>query len=948
MIPDSGCARCLMAAAVLAAACLAGSAGADEAAKPAYWQDWHVLGPFPNEDNKGFAAVHPPEKQVDLEGSFTGLGGASIRWQHIGSPGATGDRPVDLRGALHAKAGACGYAYTTIHSERERRVNLLLGADGSVALWVNGKQVLSKEGPRAARTDEFAAEVTFQKGPNAVLLKSCQTGEPWTFCLRLAAPPAEQARRYTLENDAVRLVFDYLGRPVEIFNKEAGVACMVPAGQAEPAPAFIVDAYSRNQAVYLRDPLLKEGGGFCSADPRLLMATTSSGDLLRLTVEPWRTPEAAVTEAGGARTLTCKYRLAGGIEMTTAVTLPAKGGASEWQASAANVADVKPRQQLRVYRVLFPILGGLCVGDRPEENFLARTFVQGELIPNPSQYKFHRPGSPDARTNVLTYPGWASMPWMDLYRAGAPSAAGPAGAAGLYFASYDPTYQQVDIEAVPDAGRKTLAMGMRTLAFLEPGQKWQSQKFIVAAHSGDWHWAADRYREDSARWFKKRDVPEWVADSDGWFGTGSANYRYSDLPAMLEEARWLGLDYLQCWSEMIEKVGPGKSRKWYYCFFLPDPERGGEKEMAEGVKKVRAMGGHIGFYSNFWTWDADTANCLRQWKDRIPADVKIPDWTEFRNYMSVFPDGRMEAGDYYDGYAGACPGAPGWRDYLQFWIVDKYVKQYGVDAWYIDSFPVTMFGAARVCFSPHHAGGRPHGVGPGLVEFVRTLRDASASSVKLAITSESVNDVFMQYNSHALGLELIDGLTEYQKPEIYTYAFPHHPIFSGSCNGAGSGLKYYYKDIKEPTRPETFNRVFMMGYRFDILGYPLRKDDPNMVYLRGLIALRQKIKGHLYRSSFKDETGLGTLPADVYAKVFRHDEAKSVIVVLVDRREKKDAMAVSIDPAALGVGAPKKAAFFTLGGGEAVALPVRAAGEGRAAVDVPARPSAPAAIIFTP
>jgi len=752
----------------------------------------------------------------------------------------------------------------------------------------------------------------------------------------------EGAARYTLENESVRLVFDGLGRPVEILNKETGAACMLPAGPGEAAPPFIVDAYSLNRQVYLQDPLLKEGGGFCAADPKLLFSTTRSGDLLRLTVEPGRPPQAAVMDAGGRKTLTCRYRLEGGIELTTTVTLPAKGGATEWRAGVNNAGDVKPRQQLRVFRVLFPILPNLCVGGRPEENFLARTYVQGELIPNPSQYGFHRPGHADWRTNVLTYPGWASMPWMDLYHA---PAAAAAKASGLYFASYDPSFQQVDIEVVPDATRRTVTMGMRTLAFLEPGEKWQSQAFVVAAHAGDWHWAADRYREDSARWLQKPDVPAWVMDSDGWFGTGTPNYRYADLPAMLEDARWLGLNYLQCWSEMIENVGPGKSRKAYYCFFLPDPERGGEKEMAEGVKEVRRRGGHVGFYSNFWTWDADTYNCLQQWKDAIPPGVKIPNWTEFRRYMSVFPDGRMEAGDFTDGYAGSCPGAGGWREYLKFWIVDKYVREYGVDAWYLDSFPVTMFGAARVCFSPYHGPGRPHGVGPDLVEFARTLRQASEGAVKLAVSSESVGDAFMQYNSHALGLELIDGLTEHQKPEIYTYTFPHHPIFSGSCNGAGSGLKYYYKDIEKPTRRETLDRVFLMGYRFDILGHKLAKDNPDMLYLRDLIALRQKIKADLYRSSFKDEIGLGPLPGNVYAKVFRHDEATSVTVALIDRREKKDAMTVSIDPAMLQAGALKKATLFTLGG-ESLELNVKAAAGGRLEAEVPARQAAPAAVLF--
>jgi hypothetical protein len=372
--------------------------------------------------------------------------------------------------------------------------------------------------------------------------------------------------------------------------------------------------------------------------------------------------------------------------------------------------------------------------------------------------------------------------------------------------------------------------------------------------------------------------------------------------------------------------------------------------MAEGCRKVRQLGGHVGFYSNFWTWDADAGRCLAQWKGQIPADVKIPYWEEFRKYMSVFPDGHMEAGDYYDGYAGSCPCAAGWRDYLKFWIAEKYVKQYGVDAWYIDSFPVTMFGAARVCFSPYHAGGRPHGVGPGLVEFVRSLREATDPTVKLAITSESVGDAFMQYNSHALGLELIDGLTEYQSPQVYTYTFPHHVIFSGSCNGAGSGLKYYYKELQggKATRPQTWDRVFLMGYRFDILGYKLDKANPDMLYLRDLIALRQKIKADLYRSSFRDEQGLSPPPEGVYAKVFRHDEGKSVTVTLVDRRGKKDAMAVGVDPAALGfAGGMTKATLYTLGG-EPSNLMVAAAADGKLTVEVPPRTTAPAAIVFRP
>ena len=80
--------------------------------------------------------------------------------------------------------------------------------------------------------------------------------------------------------------------------------------------------------------------------------------------------------------------------------------------------------------------------------------------------------------------------------------------------------------------------------------------------------------------------------------------------------------------------------------------------MREGVKKVRAAGGHIGFYYNAWTFDATIPEPLLKYKAQIPPDVKLPDWwKEFRAYASVYPDGSREAGNYLDGYSGMCVGA---------------------------------------------------------------------------------------------------------------------------------------------------------------------------------------------------------------------------------------------------------------------------------------------------
>ena len=911
-----------------------------------FHHDWYVAGPFPNTNRSGFATEYPPEKGIDLKAVYRGAEGLDVRWTRTIREGeqTLQPGPVNIRKMFWVTSDVCAYAFTTIESDRPRPVTFLTGSDDTITVWLNGEKVLAKDVYRAAVPDSDEANVTLKQGRNEILVKVCQGSGAWEFFFRIVEPdPALLVKRYTLENPSVRLVFDYLGRLVELHNKETQTPCIIDTEGFVPSPAFIVDAYSAHQSIYIDDPLLAGGGGFSQADPVALLTTAETGDLRRLDASPWRPPAISVETKGGTQILTCRTALRGDIRVEFTVSLPAMGGTSRWQMRVDNRADTLPRQHLRVYRVAFPILSGLCVGTSPESNRLARPYIQGELIPNPSAYSFERPGKPGRRTNVLTYPGWASMPWMDLFHA--PPGA-PEKTAGLYFASYDPSFQQVDIETVPDAKAGTVSMAMRTLAFLEPGESWQSQAFIVGAHRGDWHWAADRYRADSAAWFAKRDVPDWLTACDGWLGTGLPNYRFADLPKMLDDARWLGLNYLQCWSEMLENVGPNKARKSYYCFFLPDPDRGGEKEMAEGVRKVREMGGHVGFYSNFWTFDADISRGLQQWKDQIPPDVRIPDWhSEFKKYAAVYADGHMDAGSYDDGYAGMCPCAQGWRDYLRFWIVDKYVKQYGVDAWYLDSFPVTMFGADRVCFSPHHGNGRPHGVGQGLIEFARMIRDASADAVNLAVTSESAGDVFMQYNSHALGIELVGGITQYPKPEIYTYTFPDHAIFSGSCNNR-DGLVHYYGWLDKPTRELAMERVFMMGYRFDLLAHPVNRTDPFLLFMKDMIALRQQIKANLYASSFRDELGLGKLPEKVEAKVFRHNNGRSITITLLDHRADKSPVALAIDAAALHVRQLRDATICMMDGTDAK-LDLSTLEGGRAEILLPPRKAVAAAIVIT-
>jgi hypothetical protein len=490
-----------------------------------------------------------------------------------------------------------------------------------------------------------------------------------------------------------------------------------------------------------------------------------------------------------------------------------------------------------------------------------------------------------------------------------------------------------------------MTLDMRTYTFLEPGQSWTSQVFNVGIHEGDWHWAADRYREWAHANHHPYSGPDWVRkECDGWLGTG-VPIPYDTYPKMLEDAKWLGLNYLQIWSEMIEHVGTNKTRKAYYCFLMPDPDRGGEESIRKNIEAVRKAGGHIGFYHNTWTWDADIEKGLIQWKDRIPPDVKIPKWWgDSRRSASVFPDGSREAGNFSDGYSGMCPASKEYQDYVLSWVVDRYVAKYGADAWYFDSCPVTMFGASRMCFSDEHGPCQPHGVGRGILELLRRVSERARPTVNLAITSETVSDAMMQYNSHALGIEMVEGLTQYPRPEIYTYTFPEHPIFSGTCNGAGSGLKYYYQDMQNPRREDVMNRVFLMGFRFDILD-TIDPANPFHQHLRKLIALRQKIKADIYTGEFRDTIGLGPIPERLDVKLFRRRDGTSLTLTLFDRRQERKPFALPVDLQAVSVASAKEARLLLLDGME-TGISMQCDAQGLAKLQVPAFSGDVAAIVI--
>jgi hypothetical protein len=151
---------------------------------------WHLIGPFDNAADVGFAAVYPPEKGVDLAAMLRGKKEAELRWSEHSTNEAYGI--VDLNKAIGKHMGATGYAYAVVESKTERPVEIRAGSNNSIKIFLNGKMLYFKDEYHHGMTmDQHVGKGTLRAGRNELLVKICQNeqtdawAQSWSFQVRL-------------------------------------------------------------------------------------------------------------------------------------------------------------------------------------------------------------------------------------------------------------------------------------------------------------------------------------------------------------------------------------------------------------------------------------------------------------------------------------------------------------------------------------------------------------------------------------------------------------------------------------------------------------------------------------------------------------------------------------------------------------------------------------------
>ena len=170
----------------------------DLAAVMGFVRRWRVSSEFDNVKGIGFAKVYPPEESPARPDATA--------WKQVDSADKHG--AIDLNTAVATKKGVLAYAVAEVEMPRAGPAEVRIGSPCAVAVWVNGKQVMSHEIYHASEAiDQYVANAEFRAGRNVVLVKCCQNEQTeswaadWKFQLRICDPLGTPLATQTGGND---------------------------------------------------------------------------------------------------------------------------------------------------------------------------------------------------------------------------------------------------------------------------------------------------------------------------------------------------------------------------------------------------------------------------------------------------------------------------------------------------------------------------------------------------------------------------------------------------------------------------------------------------------------------------------------------------------------------------------------------------------------------------
>lgn len=563
---------------------------------------------------------------------------------------------------------------------------------------------------------------------------------------------------------------------------------------------------------------------------------------------------------------------------------------ADWTARATLRVD--NRSDRDVIAVHFPRLAGAQCGEDGTDDVICFPGVSGQLIP--------RPGRAGTLTNV--HPMRATTGFCDVHdRQG-----------GLTLAPVDYPMVMSEFTSEPDPGGESVLLRLARRDRVPAGTT-ATFNAVFGVHPGDWHTAADWYRQ----WFDKNvgqaQIPAWVRDSDGWVTTDD-----------VEDMAGLGFTHMQMWGE----TGYGGCPTYYY----PNPRYRSEAGFKELARQWRALGGHLGVYFH---GNGTSRSYIQADKiyglpvSEIPPAKRPETWDWFVRNWQYTPDRkapeRLDMTDIkepaeHEEYPAMAWQSPEWRGFLRKWALDIYLREYGLDTPYWD----TLACYESQGYNPFL---KQNGEGDDAMARLEFLRQMQADGRKLAPGFYQT----VEGGSELLGL--VGGQLEsnfVRNLEVARYTHPDQIYYVGHSNGWWN----------PPQTEQAAAMAFWLNTKMDII-----RLTPGVMEI---VRARRWLAPWLYHSRFMDNLGLnitsdrirGALHVNqpsLYERLPAARPGDGALIATFMNWQKIEGQTATIDvgrylkPQAMKV-------FLVTQGAEPVPLQARPDARGQLLIDIPVTP----------
>lgn len=162
--------------------------------KPVPPASWTLLGPFPTMKPE---APFDVAKAIDPARPVKTPDGKSYDWKPTPPEGEEGR--INLGRIFGTKDNQAAFAVAEVVSPTRRKVQLAIGSDDTLIVWLNGKQVFEYGGSRPFGLGQDKVEVELVEGVNRLAIRCGNGNSEWLFAVNVPPPPppgfdAEKAR----------------------------------------------------------------------------------------------------------------------------------------------------------------------------------------------------------------------------------------------------------------------------------------------------------------------------------------------------------------------------------------------------------------------------------------------------------------------------------------------------------------------------------------------------------------------------------------------------------------------------------------------------------------------------------------------------------------------------------------------------------------------------------